>query len=97
MGGQPGLGRDQAHPRAAQHVLPPNVYGCFFKDNTGIELRERIGIDRITFETDYPHTDSTWPHSRAIVAKLLDGLDAESIHKIVRGNAIDLFELQGFQ
>ena len=24
-------------------------------------------------------------------------LDAESIHKIVRGNAIDLFELQGFQ
>ena len=29
--------------------------------------------------------------------KLLDGLDAESIHKIVRGNAIDLFELQGFQ
>ena len=74
-----------------------NVYGCFFKDNTGIELRERIGIDRITFETDYPHTDSTWPHSRGIVAKLLDGLDAESIHKIVRGNAIDLFELQGFQ
>jgi Amidohydrolase len=54
-------------------------------------------IDRITFETDYPHTDSTWPHSRAIVAKLLDGLDAESTHKIVRGNAIDLFELQGFQ
>ena len=60
-------------------------------------MRDRIGIDRITFETDYPHTDSTWPHSRGIVATLLDGLDAESIHKIVRGNAIDLFELQGFQ
>jgi hypothetical protein len=52
---------------------------------------------RITFETDYPHTDSTWPHSRGIVATLLDGLDAESIHKIVRGDAIHLFELQGFQ
>ena len=59
--------------------------------------RERIGIDRITFETDYPHTDSTWPDSRAIATKLLDGLDADSIHKILRGNAIDLFDLQGFE
>ena len=36
-------------------------------------------------------------HVRGRRAKLLDGLDDESIHKIVRGNAIDLFELQGFQ
>ncbi len=79
------------------HYFHRNVYGCFFKDNTGIELRERIGIDRITFETDYPHTDSTWSHSRGIVAKLLDGLGADSIHKIERGNAIDLVELQDFQ
>ena len=37
------------------------------------------------------------PLGRRAAGKLLDGLDAESIHKIVRGNAIDLFELQGFQ
>jgi len=70
-----------------------NVYGCFFKDQTGIDLRDRIGIDRITFETDYPHSDSTWPETRAVATKLLAGLDAGSIYKILRGNAIDLFEL----
>jgi predicted TIM-barrel fold metal-dependent hydrolase len=59
-------------------------------------MRDRIGIDRITFETDYPHSDSTWPDTRSVVARLLDGLDAGSIYKILRGNAIDLFELQGF-
>jgi predicted TIM-barrel fold metal-dependent hydrolase len=73
-----------------------NVYGCFFKDQTGIDLRDRIGIDRITFETDYPHSDSTWPDTREVAGKLLEGLDQESITKILRSNAIDLFELQGF-
>ena len=67
------------------------------RDDDGARHLRRHASSRITFETDYPHTDSTWPHSRPTVAKLLDGLDAESIHKIVRGNAIDLFELQGFQ
>jgi predicted TIM-barrel fold metal-dependent hydrolase len=69
------------------------VYGCFFKDQTGIDMRDKIGIDRITFETDYPHSDSTWPDTRAVAAKLLDGLDDESIHKILRGNASELFGL----
>ena len=73
-----------------------NVYGCFFKDQTGIDMRDRIGIDRITFETDYPHSDSTWPDSRDVAARLLHGLDQGSINQILRTNAIDLFELQGF-
>jgi predicted TIM-barrel fold metal-dependent hydrolase len=73
-----------------------NVYGCFFKDQTGIDMRDRIGIDRITFETDYPHSDSTWPDSREVAGRLLRGLDQESITRILRTNAIDLFELQGF-
>jgi predicted TIM-barrel fold metal-dependent hydrolase len=70
-----------------------NVYGCFFKDQAGIDARAKIGIDRITFETDYPHSDSTWPESRAVAARLLDGLDDDEIRLILRDNAIRLFEL----
>jgi predicted TIM-barrel fold metal-dependent hydrolase len=73
-----------------------NVWMCFFKDQTGIDMRDKIGIDRITFETDYPHSDSTWPDTRAVAAKLLDGLSDDEIYRIVRGNAIDLFQLEGF-
>lgn len=74
-----------------------NIWGCFFKDQTGIDMRHKIGIDRITFETDYPHSDSTWPDTRAVVAGLLDGLDDAEIHKVVRGNAIELFSLDGLR
>ena len=37
------------------------VYGCFFRDQHGLDSLDVIGADRVTFETDYPHTDSTWP------------------------------------
>jgi predicted TIM-barrel fold metal-dependent hydrolase len=73
-----------------------NMYACFFKDQTGIDMRDRIGIDRITFETDYPHSDSTWPDTLDVATRLLKGLDDGSIARILRTNAIDLFELQGF-
>ena len=41
----------------------------------------------MTFETDYPHADGTWPHSRAVAEKLFDGLPDDVVHKIVRDNA----------
>jgi predicted TIM-barrel fold metal-dependent hydrolase len=70
-----------------------NMWVCFFKDQTGVDNRDLIGIDRITFETDYPHSDSTWPDTLQVAAKLLEGLSDEEIHRICRGNAIELFEL----
>jgi predicted TIM-barrel fold metal-dependent hydrolase len=73
-----------------------NMWMCFFKDQTGIDMRDKIGIDRITFETDYPHSDSTWPDTQAVAARLFDGLNDHEIYRIVRGNAIDLFALEGF-
>ena len=39
------------------------VYGAFFDDRAGLAARDVIGIDQLTFETDYPHQDSTWPHT----------------------------------
>ena len=54
---------------------------------------EYVGIDNVVFETDYPHQDGTWPNSRAVAEKLLGHLPEESVHKIVRGNAIRLFDL----
>ena len=45
------------------------------------------------FETDYPHTDSTWPHTKEVAEKMFAGLDDETIYKIVRGNAIRMLHL----
>jgi predicted TIM-barrel fold metal-dependent hydrolase len=64
------------------------VFGCFFKDRHGLESLDRVGVDNITFETDYPHTDSTWPETKKIATEMMADLDDAAVYKIVRGNAI---------
>jgi predicted TIM-barrel fold metal-dependent hydrolase len=72
---------------------------CFICDPSGLLLRDRIGIDNIAYEVDYPHSDCTWPHSAEEVwehFELARCSDAE-IDKISHGNALrwlrfDLFK-----
>ena len=47
---------------------------CFISDRAGVEQRDAIGIDSITWECDYPHSDSSWPNSPESVAKQLAGV-----------------------
>ena len=79
---------------------PPSTYyyrqihSCFFKDPVGVELLDRVGVDNVTFETDYPHQDGTWPYSREAAASQFGHLDQAVIDKIARGNAIRLLDLR---
>ncbi len=70
-----------------------NVFGCFFRDQHGLESLERVGVDNITFETDYPHADSTWPETKQVAEKMFAGLPDDVVYKIVRGNAIRMLDL----
>ena len=70
------------------------VYGCFFRDRHGLESLVRVGVDNTTFETDYPHTDSTWPNTKEVAEQMMRGLPEDAIHKIVRGNAIRMLGLE---
>jgi len=69
------------------------VFGCFFRDRHGLESLHRIGEDQVTFETDYPHTDSTWPDTQKIFTEMVAHLDDETVYKIARGNAINMLRL----
>ncbi|MGI9602334.1 MAG: amidohydrolase family protein [Acidimicrobiales bacterium] len=75
------------------HYYRRHIHSCFFKDTVGIELLDKIGVDNVLFETDYPHQDGTFPHSRQTAEKLFGHLDPAVIHKLARGNAIELFGL----
>jgi predicted TIM-barrel fold metal-dependent hydrolase len=88
----------------ADKVLEPpselfkrHVYGCFFDDPHGLRSIDEIGVDRITYETDYPHSDSTWPHSAKIAAEQTADLPADVVHRVLRGNAIEMLHLDGFE
>jgi predicted TIM-barrel fold metal-dependent hydrolase len=70
-----------------------NVFGCIFSDRHAIEQARLIGEDNIMFETDFPHSDGSYPHTVKHVAEQFAGIDPALAYKILRGNAIRLFEL----
>ena len=80
-------------PNPPSSYFADHVYGCFFDDPNGLLLIDQIGEDNITYESDYPHSDSTWPRTREIAEKQMAGLTDDQRYKIVRGNAIKLFGL----
>ena len=68
-----------------------HFYGCFIDDQTGLRMLDVIGRDNVMIETDYPHSDTTWPHSIKLAHERLAGLDPEVQYKILRGNAERLY------
>ena len=78
-------------------IFAKHVYGCFFDDKFGMKVISDVGENNITFETDYPHSDSTWPESLKIAGEQTEGLTDEQRYKVLRGNAIDMLRLDAFR
>jgi len=70
-----------------------HFYGCFIDDATGLKMLDVVGEDNVMIEVDYPHSDTTWPHSLKLAHERLDAAnltDAQK-YKILRGNAEALY------
>ena len=57
----------------------------------GLRAPHQIGIDHIMVEADYPHVDSTWPDTQAMIDRELQGLPAADVRKITCENAAQLY------
>jgi predicted TIM-barrel fold metal-dependent hydrolase len=74
-------------------VFRKNFLGCFIRDPSALRLWDRIGIDNIAWECDYPHSDSSWPnspeelHAESVGA----GLSDAQIERITWENACRFF------
>src|SRR5665647_734340 len=82
-----------AVPEPPEFYFRRQVFACFFRDNFGLKNIEDVGVDNVTFETDYPHSDSTWPDTKKVFTDMVKDLDDESVYKIARGNAIKMLSL----
>jgi len=86
-------GTQQTIPERPSSYYRGRVFGCFTTDLHGIASIEQVGEDNICFETDYPHTDTTWPFVREEAARITASLSDEQRYKVLRGNAIRMLEL----
>jgi predicted TIM-barrel fold metal-dependent hydrolase len=77
-------------------VFNERIVTCFIDDAFGIEARNKLNIDMITWECDFPHSDSTWPHAAETLGIYLDGVPDDEVAKITHDNALRLFSFDAF-
>jgi len=69
------------------------AYLTFMYDKPGVDNRHHIGVDKIMWASDYPHSDATWPESDKFIQWQFGGLPADERRKIICDNAKALYRM----
>jgi hypothetical protein len=72
------------------------IVTCFIDDEFGVANRSRLNLDMVTWECDYPHSDSSWPLAPESLGRYLDGVPDRDAAKITHENALRLFSFDLF-
>ena len=82
--------------RLPSEVFRQHFLTCFIADPVGVALREKIGIDNIAWECDYPHSDSAWPTAPEELAAVCGGVARADVDKITHENAMRWYSFDPF-
>lgn len=87
-------------PMLPSELFRERFITCFIDDAAGVANRDAVGMDMITWECDYPHSDSTWPTSPERLMSSLDaapgGVSDDEIDTMTHRNAMRLFHYDPF-
>lgn len=83
--------RDTRLKPLPSQVIEDHFYFTYITDHYAVANRHRIGVDRLMWSSDFPHSGSDWPDSwRTIDADFADVPRAER-EQILAGNALRLY------
>ncbi len=80
-------------------VFREHFLACFITDPSALRLRDRMGVQTLAWECDYPHSDCTWPDSPEFLLRELDaaGCTDDEIHAITWRNVVNFFGWDPFR
>ena len=73
--------------------MPRHFVFNFQDDFYAIANRKRIGVENLTWGTDFPHSATNWPHSKKLIEALCSDLEDEEADAIFGGNVADFYKL----
>jgi predicted TIM-barrel fold metal-dependent hydrolase len=84
--------------RLPSEVFREHFLTCFISDPVGVELRDRIGVDNIAWEADYPHSDSMWPTAPEELTAVFaaSAVPDDEVRKITHENAMRWYSFDPF-
>jgi predicted TIM-barrel fold metal-dependent hydrolase len=88
--------RHWTHSELSDHpssFFQRQVWATFMEDPVGLRERHHIGVDRIMWSSDYPHSETTWPNSKSLTDEWLTPLGEEDKRRILWQNAAELYSM----
>jgi predicted TIM-barrel fold metal-dependent hydrolase len=79
--------------KPSEHWHDNCLAGASFIHKVEVEMRHEIGVDTILFGRDYPHFESTWPHTREWLQDAFHAVPADELRSMLGENAIRFFDL----
>ena len=75
-------------------IFRRQVFVTYEDENIGVKLIPNIGVENVMWASDYPHGDSTWPHSRKAIAESpLAELGDDVLRAVVCDNAAAVYDI----
>jgi predicted TIM-barrel fold metal-dependent hydrolase len=70
-----------------------HFYWGFIYDRVGVRLRYEIGVDKIMWGNDFPHSAGDWPNSKRVIEDTFSGVPDDEKQKMLVDNAVNFFHL----
>jgi predicted TIM-barrel fold metal-dependent hydrolase len=90
------MGQRQPQGLRPTELFRERILVCFIEDRVGVSLLDSFNVDNVCWESDYPHSDSSWPYAPERLAALFEGVDESSVAKITHENAMRHFRFDPF-
>ncbi|MBL6749075.1 MAG: amidohydrolase [Nevskia sp.] len=68
-----------------------NIYVTFQDDWVAFKVMDLCNPRRLMWANDFPHSDSTWPNSQALLTRHAAGMDAEHKNWLLHDNVAELY------
>ena len=77
-------------------VFREHVLCCFINDRIGVKLLDEFNIDNVCWESDFPHSDSSWPYEPESLERLFADVPDEIVNQITHENAMRHYRFDPF-
>jgi uncharacterized protein len=71
-----------------------HVYTTFQDDWTAFQVKDLCNIRRLLWANDFPHSDSTWPESQAVLARHAATLTESERDLVLHDNVAELYRIR---
>ncbi len=87
--------RDRLHAkrRPSEYWQTNFMAGLSFMNKAELAMRHEIGVKQMAFGRDYPHSEATWPNTRAYLSDIMKNVSEDDVRGIMGENMVSFLGL----